>query len=97
MIVYSIFWPSVAGCLVARQRSGTAKSLVFVSLEDETGIANVIVNPDIYEKYRLVINGEKSVRVDGVLQNQDQTISIQPSLVQPMSITALQTQSHGFH
>src|SRR6266513_1505721 len=46
----------VAGCVIARQRPGTAKGFVFLSLEDETGISNVIVNPDLYEKYRVVIN-----------------------------------------
>jgi hypothetical protein len=66
----------VAGCVIARQRPGTAKGFVFLSLEDETGISNVIVNPDLYEKYRVVINREKFLRVEGVLQNQDHTISI---------------------
>jgi len=87
----------VAGCVIARQRPGTAKGFVFLSLEDETGISNVIVNPDLYEKYRLVINREKFLRVDGVLQNQDHTISIKASHVQPISITAAETQSHDFH
>jgi DNA polymerase III alpha subunit len=87
----------VAGCVIARQRPGTAKGFVFLSLEGETGIANVIVNPDLYEKYRVVINREKFLRVDGVLQNQDHTISIKASNVQPISITAADTQSHDFH
>jgi len=56
------------------QRPGTAKGFVFLSLEDETGVSNVIVNPDLYEKYRVVINREKFLRVEGVLQNQDHTI-----------------------
>jgi error-prone DNA polymerase len=87
----------VAGCVIARQRPGTAKGFVFLSLEDETGISNVIVNPDLYEKYRRVINGEKFLRVEGVLQNQDNTISIKASRVQPISISAAETQSHDFH
>src|SRR6266446_1488982 len=87
----------VAGCVIARQRPGTAKGFVFLSLEDETGISNVIVNPDLYEKYRVVINREKFLRVDGVLQNQDHTISIKASHVQSISITAAETQSHDFH
>src|SRR5438034_3056032 len=49
----------VAGCVIARQRPGTAKGFVFLSLEDETGIANVIVHPDLYERDRLIINREK--------------------------------------
>src|SRR5437016_12278026 len=63
----------VAGCVIARQRPGTAKGFVFLSLEDETGISNVIVNPDLYEKYRVVIKigrascreREEVVEVDG--------------------------------
>jgi error-prone DNA polymerase len=50
--------------VIARQRPGTAKGFVFLSLEDETGISNVIVNPDLYEKYRVVINRGKFLRVD---------------------------------
>ena len=87
----------VAGCVIARQRPGTAKGFVFLSLEDETGISNVIVNPDLYEKYRVVINREKFLRVDGVLQNQDHTISLKASRVLPISITDVETQSHDFH
>ena len=87
----------VAGCVIARQRPGTAKGFVFLSLEDETGISNVIVNPDLYEKCRVVINREKFLRVDGVLQNQDHTISIKALRVLPVSITAAETQSHDFH
>jgi error-prone DNA polymerase len=87
----------VAGCVIARQRPGTAKGFVFLSLEDETGIANIIVNPDLYEKYRLVINREKFLRVEGVLQNLDHTISIKASRVMPIAISAAETQSHDFH
>jgi len=87
----------VAGCVIARQRPGTAKGFVFLSLEDETGISNVIVNPDLYEKCRIVINREKFLRVDGILQNQDHTLSIKASRVLPVSFTAAKTQSHDFH
>jgi error-prone DNA polymerase len=66
-------------------------------LEDETGFSNLIVNPDLYQKYRAVINREKFLRVEGVLQNQDRTISIKASRVQPISITSAETQSHDFH
>jgi len=87
----------VAGCVIARQRPGTAKGFVFLSLEDETGIANVIVRPDLYEKNRLVINREKFLRVNGVLQNQDNVISIKASSVWPVAITAAETESHDYH
>ena len=83
--------------VIARQRPGTAKGFVFLSLEDETGISNVIVNPDLYEKYRTVINTEKFLRVDGVLQNQDHTTSIKAVHLLPISITRAETQSHYYH
>jgi error-prone DNA polymerase len=86
----------VAGCVIARQRPGTAKGFVFLSLEDETGIANVIVRPDLYEKNRLIINGEKFLRVEGILQNQDNLISIKAARVMPIAISAARTQSHDF-
>jgi len=57
----------------------------------------VIANPDVYEKYRVVIKREKFLRVEGVLQNEDHTISIKASRVLPISITAAETQSHDFH
>ena len=87
----------VAGCVIARQRPGTAKGFVFLSLEDETGIANVIVNPDLYEEYRLIINREKFLRVDGILQNQDNVISIKAARVAPIRISAAETESHDFY
>jgi hypothetical protein len=57
----------------------------------------VIVNPGLDEEYRVVINREKFLRVDGVLQNQDHTISIKAAGVQSICITAKETKSHGFH
>jgi len=86
----------VAGCVIARQRPGTAKGFVFLSLEDETGIANIIIHPDLYEKCRLVVNREKFLRVDGMLQNQG-TISIKAVQVLPVSITLAETESHDYH
>jgi len=68
-----------------------------LSLEDETGLSNVIVNPDLYEKYRVAINREKFLRAEGVPQNQDHAISIKASRVLPISITAAEMESHDFH
>jgi error-prone DNA polymerase len=87
----------VAGCVIARQRPGTAKGFVFLSLEDETGIANVIVRPDLYERNRMIINREKFLGVEGVLQNQDNVISIKAARVMPIAISMAETQSHDFH
>ena len=87
----------VAGCVIERQRPGTAKGFVFLSIEDETGIANVIIKPDLYEKYRLVINREKFLRVDGILQNQDQVVSLKASHILPISVSAATMESHDYH
>jgi error-prone DNA polymerase len=87
----------VAGCVIARQRPGTAKGFVFLSLEDETGIANVIIQPDLYQKYRLIINREKFLRVEGILQSQDKVISIKAARILPVSVTAAATESHDYH
>ncbi len=57
----------------------------------------MIVNPDLYEKYREVINREKFLRIEVVLQNQDNVISIKASGVMPISISAAETESHNFH
>jgi DNA polymerase III alpha subunit len=57
-----------AGCVIARQRPGTAKGFIFLSMEDETGIANVIVTPDLYERDRLVVTRSKFILVEGPLQ-----------------------------
>jgi len=87
----------VAGCVIARQRPGTAKGFVFLSLEDETGIANIIVNPDLYQRYRLLINREKFLRVEGILQNQDHVLSIKATRVLTVRISAAETESHDYH
>ena len=65
-----------AGCIIARQRPGTAKGFIFLSMEDETGIANVIVTPDLYERERLVVTRSKFLIVEGPLQNQDGVIHV---------------------
>ncbi len=88
---------AVAGCVIARQRPGTAKGFVFISLEDETGITNIIIHPELYEKYRLVINREKFLNVEGILQNQEAVISIKASHISPLTISAAEIQSHDYH
>ncbi|MBI3695728.1 MAG: error-prone DNA polymerase, partial [Acidobacteria bacterium] len=77
----------VAGCVIARQRPGTAKGFLFLSLEDETGIANAIVTPDLFESRRPVLVNEPFLLIDGVLQNQDGVISVKARRVQPLVAT----------
>ena len=65
-----------AGCVIARQRPGTAKGFIFLSMEDETGIANVIVTPDLYERDKMTVVRSKFLLVEGLLQNQDGVIHV---------------------
>jgi error-prone DNA polymerase len=87
----------IAGAVIARQRPGTAKGFVFLGLEDETGIANAIIAPQIYEKYHLVIVHQQFLLVEGQLQNQENVISVKAEIVRPLSITRVETSSHDFH
>ncbi len=70
--------------VITRQRPGTAKGFVFLTLEDETGIANIIVRPDLFARDRLVIVEEPFLIVDGVLQSQDGVTSVRAEQVQGM-------------
>jgi len=86
-----------AGCVIARQRPGTAKGFIFISMEDETGIANVIVTPDLYERDRLVVTRSRFLLVEGPLQNQDNVIHIKATRLTALSDAALELRSHDFH
>ena len=86
-----------AGCVIARQRPGTAKGFIFLSMEDETGIANVIVTPDLYERERLVVTRSKFILAEGPLQNQDGVIHVKATRLQSLSDQALEVRSHDFH
>ena len=72
----------VAGMVITRQRPGTAKGFVFLTLEDETGVANIIVRPDLFARDRLVIVEEPFLLVEGVLQNQEGVTSVRAEQVQ---------------
>jgi error-prone DNA polymerase len=86
-----------AGCVIARQRPGTAKGFIFLSMEDETGIANVIVTPDLYDRDRLLVTRSKFLLVEGPLQNQDGVIHVKASRLLPLSDQTLEVRSHDFH
>jgi error-prone DNA polymerase len=86
----------IAGSVIVRQRPGTAKGFVFLSMEDETGVMNAIIDPSIYDRYKLVVVGETFLLIDGVLQNQDGVISVKVGRVQPLRAGAA-AESHNFH
>jgi error-prone DNA polymerase len=88
----------IAGMVICRQRPGTAKGFVFISLEDETGVSNAIVTPQLYEKHRLLINEEPFLIIEGVLQNIDRVIHVKARRFIPLAHEALTTPtSHDFH
>ncbi len=87
----------VAGCVITRQRPGTAKGLIFLTLEDETGNANVIVAPDLYSNDPMVVLHERFIKVKGTVQNQDGIVHLKAQKIMPLQVTAAETWSHDFH
>jgi len=89
---------TIAGSVICRQRPGTAKGFVFVSLEDETGIANAIVVPSLFEAQRLTISQEPFLRIRGILQNQEGVVSVKAERVEGLYETQMpESASHDFH
>jgi error-prone DNA polymerase len=74
----------IAGNVICRQRPGTAKGFVFISLEDETGVANAIVEPDLFERFRLVITEEAFLLIQGQVQNSDSVVLIKARDIKPL-------------
>ncbi len=87
----------IGGCVITRQRPGTAKGFVFLSLEDETGVANAIIRPDLFHQNRLLLASERFLAIEGILQNQDNVISVKAERVLPLFVTKAETVSHDFH
>ena len=87
----------VAGSVITRQRPGTAKGFVFLTLEDETGIANVIVRPDLFDRDRLAILEQPFLLVDGILQNQEGVTSVKAERLHALGGISLDIESHDFH
>jgi len=90
-------WVRIAGSVIARQRPGTAKGFVFLSIEDETGISNAIITPKLFERDHVVVVHQQFLLIEGPLQNQDNVISVKAARIRPLSITRAETVSHDFH
>ena len=87
----------VAGMVICRQRPGTAKGFVFISLEDETGVSNVIVDPRLFERRRLTITQEPFLSIQGKVQNTRNTTIVQARLIDPLPYETLGAPtSHDF-
>jgi error-prone DNA polymerase len=87
----------VAGWVIVRQRPGTAKGFVFLTLEDETGVANVIITPQLFDKDRLVVVDNPFLLIEGTVQNQDNVVSIKARRIQPLKLEPSVSISHDFH
>ena len=90
-------WVKVAGWVIVRQRPGTAKGFVFLSLEDETGIANVIVTPQLFETNRLALVNYPLLLIEGVLQHQDNVVSVKARRIEPLTTKIESPAAHDFH
>jgi error-prone DNA polymerase len=86
----------VAGMVITRQRPGTAKGFVFLTLEDETGISNIIVRPDLFDRERMTVIRRPFLLVEGVLQNLDGVLSIKAERVEGID-GAASVDAHDFY
>ncbi|MCX6543876.1 MAG: error-prone DNA polymerase [Acidobacteria bacterium] len=87
----------VAGTVITRQRPGTAKGFVFLTLEDETGISNIIVRPDLFARDRLAILEEPFLLIEGWLQNQEGVTSVRAERVEGIAGVPIDVDSHDFY
>jgi error-prone DNA polymerase len=87
----------VAGWVIVRQRPGTAKGFVFLSLEDETGVSNIIVTPQLFDRYRRELVNYPFLLIEGSLQNQDNVISVKASRIEPLPFQVGTATSRDFH
>ena len=90
-------WVKVAGAVITRQRPGSAKGFVFLTLEDETGVSNVVVTPDKFQDNRILVTSEPFLLVEGVLQKQDGVIHVRAMNMKRLGDISLEMASHDFH
>src|SRR6476659_10126090 len=87
----------IGGNVICRQRPGTAKGFVFISLEDETGVSNAIVTPDLFERVRLLITEEPFLIIEGTVQNSENVVLIKAEEIRALAHEQLVgTDSHDF-
>ena len=86
----------IAGAVIVRQRPGTAKGFVFLSMEDESGVMNAIVTPPVFDRYKVEVLTETYLLIDGVLQNLDGVISVKAGRIAPLRSSAAAA-PHNFH
>jgi len=90
-------WVTAAGSVIVRQRPGTAKGFLFITLEDETGIANVIVTPDLFQANRTLLHRAALLMVEGPLQKQQGVIHVRGRRFRELRLRGAVPPSHDFH
>ncbi|MEO6393814.1 MAG: error-prone DNA polymerase, partial [Pyrinomonadaceae bacterium] len=87
----------IAGIVICRQRPSTARGIVFLSVEDESGMVNVILMPDTYDRFRLTVVQEPYLLIRGIVQNYQNAVSVKALWIDSLrgAVTALK--SHDFH
>jgi DNA polymerase III alpha subunit len=92
-------WVKVAGLVLIRQRPGTASGIVFETLEDETGIVNLIIRPAVYDRYRRAARHSTLVQADGYVERADQVIHVMAMRMTDLSdmIADANVKSRDFH
>jgi error-prone DNA polymerase len=87
----------VAGLVIVRQRPGTAKGFFFITLEDETGVSNIIVLPDLFQQNRPLLHRAPILMVEGILQKRDGTIGIRGRRFAEIKLDSPLPSPHDFH
>jgi error-prone DNA polymerase len=87
----------VGGWVIVRQRPGTAKGFVFLTLEDETGVSNIIITPQLFDQNRLALVNHPFLLIEGILQNQDNVVSVKAKRIRPLSFPSAAAPSRDFH
>jgi error-prone DNA polymerase len=86
----------IAGAVIVRQRPGTAKGFVFLTMEDETGLSNAIITPDVYATFKRTIVDEPYLLIEGTLQNQDGAVSVKAERAEALRAETPAQPSHDF-
>jgi error-prone DNA polymerase len=90
-------WAKAAGVVIVRQRPGTAKGLLFLTLEDETGIANAMVTPELFHANRNVLHRAQMLIVEGPLQKHEGVIHVLGRRFTELKLSGAMPKSHDFH
>jgi error-prone DNA polymerase len=90
-------WVKTAGVVIVRQRPGTAKGFLFITLEDETGLSNLIVTPALFQQHRLLLRSARILLAEGVFQKVDGVMAIRARRFAELTIDGALPPSHDFH